>query len=131
LQAHFLIKEILMKVCVTSTGNSLASPVDPRFGRCGVFFIVDTETMECSALPNPAMSSGGGAGTKAARIVVEAGARAVLTGNIGPNAFEALSAAGIQVYTGLRGTVQDAIAAFKSGTLKPVAQPTVKAHAGI
>jgi len=120
-----------MKVCVTATSGSLTAPVDPRFGRCGFFVIVDTETMEHTAMENPAMSAGGGAGTKAARIVAEAGARAVLTGNIGPNAFEALSAAGIQAYTGLSGTVQDAVAAFKSGSLQPVAQPTVKAHAGM
>ncbi|MCP4714435.1 MAG: dinitrogenase iron-molybdenum cofactor biosynthesis protein, partial [Deltaproteobacteria bacterium] len=88
-----------MKVCVSSSGSDLESGMDPRFGRCQVFMIVDTETMEVEAVVNPAASSGGGAGTKAAQIVSNLSAVAVLTGNVGPNAYKALEAAGIEIYT--------------------------------
>jgi len=52
-----------MKLCVTSSGQSLEDAVDPRFGRCQYFIIIDTESMKFDALQNPAISSGGGAGT--------------------------------------------------------------------
>ena len=46
-----------MKICVTSTGPSLDAPVDPRFGRCQYFMIVDSETMEYEAMQNPSIGA--------------------------------------------------------------------------
>jgi len=119
-----------MKICISSTGKSLDAAVDPRFGRCGVFVFVDTDDMSFSAAENTAAFSGGGAGTKAAQTVSSMGAKAVVTGNIGPNAFTALNAAGIPVYTGASGTVRDATEQFKSGSLRQVQGPTAEAHSG-
>ena len=42
-----------MKICITSQGDTLDSPVDPRFGRCQYFSIVETETMEHESIRNP------------------------------------------------------------------------------
>ena len=120
-----------MKVCITATGNDLASGIDPRFGRCRTFLFVDTETMACTAVANPAMTAGGGAGTQAAQLVADEGAAAVLTGNIGPNAFSALDAAGIKMYVGLSGTVQQVVDEFKSGVLQAAGRPSVERHAGM
>jgi predicted Fe-Mo cluster-binding NifX family protein len=120
-----------MKVCISSTGKDLSAPIDPRFGRAQLFLFVDTETMEYESVENPAMTAGGGAGTKAAQLVADKGAKAVLTGNVGPNAFSALSAAGVSIYVGMTGTAQQAIEQFKTGTVLPVGGPSVGAHAGM
>ena len=34
-----------MKVAVSATGSTLDAPVDPRFGRCEVFVLVETDDM--------------------------------------------------------------------------------------
>ena len=120
-----------MKVCISSTGKDLSAPIDPRFGRAQLFLFVDTVTMEYEFVENPALTAGGGAGTKAAQLVADKGAQAVLTGNVGPNAFSALSAAGVSIYAGMTGTAQQAIEQFKTGQVLSVSGPSVGAHAGM
>jgi predicted Fe-Mo cluster-binding NifX family protein len=119
-----------VKVAVSSTGGSLDSAVDPRFGRCGVFLVVDTETMKHQAVPNSSIGAAHGAGIGAAQAVAQLGVKAVITGQVGPNAHMALSQAGITVYTGASGTVKTAVEQFKSGALRTAASPTVGGHFG-
>lgn len=119
-----------MKIVITSTGGSLESAVDPRFGRCSMFIVVDTDSMNNNAIPNSGLSAQHGAGIGAAQSVTRLGAKAVLTGHVGPNAHMALSAAGIEVYTGASGTVEDAIRMFKEGKLMKATNPTVGGHFG-
>ncbi|NHW44216.1 MAG: dinitrogenase iron-molybdenum cofactor biosynthesis protein, partial [Candidatus Verstraetearchaeota archaeon] len=76
-----------MKICVSATSNSLDSLVDPRFGRCPYFIIVDSETMQYEAIPNPAVYAASGAGVQAVQLIVSKGVEVVITGNVGPNAF--------------------------------------------
>ena len=120
-----------MKVAVSASGPSLDASVDPRFGRCAYFVIVDTETMQFEALENQARYAGGGAGIQAAQTVASKGVQVVLTGQVGPNAYQALSAAGIQIVTGVYGTVREAVMKFKSGELKGTSAPTVPMHYGM
>jgi predicted Fe-Mo cluster-binding NifX family protein len=120
-----------MKIVVTAEGNDLEAPSSPRFGRCPTFVLLDVDTMVFEALPNPALSASGGAGVQAAQFVVEQDVRAVLTGNVGPNATEVLRAAGVDVYLNNEATVQDAVEAFKAGRLEIARGPSVRAHAGM
>ena len=120
-----------MRVCITSSGKDLSSAIDPRFGRCAIFMIVDTETMQFEAVENPAMGARGGAGTLAGRLMNEQQVTAVLTGNVGPNAFNVLEAAGITIYTGVSGTVQDALKQLQDGSLTAVAGPSAAPHSGM
>jgi len=120
-----------MKIAVTSTGNTLDSPIDPRFGRCQFFVFVDPETMEFEAAENQAMMAAGGAGPQAAQFVANKGAEAVVTGNVGPNAVSSLGAAGIKIYVGATGTVRETISLFKNGQLQEAAEATVGQHAGM
>ena len=106
-----------MKICVTSTGSGLDSPVDPRFGRCSYFVIVDPETMEYEAVPNQSADVSAGAGIQAAQTVSLKGAGVVVTGHVGPNAIQPLEAAGIRIMTGASGTVSDAIGQYRDGKL--------------
>jgi len=119
-----------MKICVSAVSDSLDAEVDPRFGRCPYFAIVDTETMAFESIPNTASSSMGGAGIQAAQLVADRGAKVLITGNIGPNAFQALSAANIKVITGAFGSVREAIEKYKSGELKETGAPSVRGHFG-
>ena len=120
-----------MKIVVSSQGGTLEAPASPVFGRCPTFVFVNSETMDIEALPNPAMSQGGGAGIRAAQFVVNQGAEIVLTGSLGPNAFEVLQAAGVPGYLVGEGTVAQAVAAFQAGQLQPMAGANVAAHAGM
>lgn len=120
-----------MKVCVSATSNNLDAELDPRFGRCLYLIVVDPETMQFEAISNMAAGSTGGAGIQAAQTIVGKGIKVVITGNVGPNAFGALSAAGIEIMTGASGTVKEVIDNFKKGQLGKTDAPTVNGHIGL
>ncbi len=120
-----------MKIAVTSTGKDLDSQVDPRFGRAAYFLIVDSDSMQFEAVENQNVSAGGGAGINSAKTVIDAGAEAVLTGNCGPNAHKVLSAGNIKLYTGLVGSVKEAVEKFKAGTIKEASGPNAESHSGM
>ncbi len=120
-----------MKVCVSSTGPGLDSQVDPRFGRCPAFVIADSESLEFESIKNEAAQAMGGAGISAAQNVASKGVEAVITGNVGPNAYATLSAAGLDILVGASGTVKQAIDMFNEGQLQNAGQATASAHAGV
>jgi len=120
-----------MKVAISATGRTLDDAVDPRFGRCSTFLLVETDDMTFEAIENGNSSLGGGAGIQTAQLVAQKGAKAVLTGNCGPNAHQTLSAAGIDVIVGCSGTVSEVVARFKAGQLRPAAAPNVASHSGM
>ena len=119
-----------MKIAVTAAGESMDAQVDPRFGRAAYFVVVDTETMDFEAVENGNAASGG-AGINAAKIAIDAGAGAVLTGHCGPNAERTLRARNVKLCTGVAGTVAEAIAQFKAGALTVATGPNADAHAGM
>jgi len=114
-----------MKIILTATSPALDAEVDPRFGRGVYLLVVDPDTMEWEAHPNPGLNAPGGAGIQAAQFVTEHKAGAAISGDFGPHAFEALRAAGISmhVYGNCR-TVRDAIERFKAGHLEQVGTAT-------
>ena len=120
-----------MKIAVSSTGETLDSQVDRRFGRCPYFLIVDSETESFEAVTNVAADATGGAGIQAAQSIASKGVAVVITGNVGPNAFDALNASNIKVITDASGTIKDVIDNFKNGDLKPIEKPSVKSHFGM
>ena len=120
-----------MKICITSQGDNLDAQVDPRFGRCPYFIIVDTDTSGFEAIQNPNVSGTGGVGVQSGQLMSEKQVKAVLTGNVGPNAFRTLQAADIDVITGISGSVKEAIEKYKSGELKPADDPSVDSKFGM
>ena len=105
------------RIAVTSEGPSLDDKVDPRFGRAAGFVVVDLDTMNTEYLDNgKSQVMAQGAGIQAAELVARAGVSCLLTGFVGPKAFQALSAAGIKIGQNLEGlTVRQAVERFKSG----------------
>jgi predicted Fe-Mo cluster-binding NifX family protein len=119
-----------MKIAVSAAAPELDAEVDPRFGRCQYFIIVDPQSMEFEALDNSNAMASGGAGISTAQMIASKGVEVVLTGNCGPNAYQTLSAAGIKVITGVSGKTKDAIEAFKAGKFQLSSQPNVGDHYG-
>lgn len=120
-----------MKIAVSSRDKDIGSEVDPRFGRCRYFLIIDSDTFDFEAHENPGAQAGGGAGPLAVQFIIGKGAEAVVTGDVGPNAYETLKAAGIKVFTGAAGSVKESVEKFKSSLLNEPGGPTAKRHAGI
>ena len=118
-----------MKAAVSAQGTNLDSLVDPRFGRARHILLVDTETGEFTAHDNAQnLNATQGAGIGAAQMVVQLGAQALLTGNVGPKAFTALQAGKVAIHTGASGTVRQALEEFRSGRLQSAARANVQGH---
>ena len=113
----------MTKICITSSGPTLESTVDPRFGRCAYFIIADPGTYDFEAVSNEAAMSSGGAGVKAAQTVVSKNVEAILTGSVGPNAFPALQDAGIRILAGVSGTVKSAIEGYNKDGFQELTTP--------
>ena len=120
-----------MRIAVSASEPTLDAEVDPRFGRCQYFIIVDPENMEFESIENSGALTVGGTGIATAQMIAGKGTEAVLTGNCGPNAFKVLSAAGIKVVTGVSGKVQDAVRDYKAGKYRANSQPNVSGHFGM
>lgn len=120
-----------MRITVTADRADLDASASPIFGRCHTYIFVDTDTMAFETVGNPAIAAAGGAGIQAAQFVVERGADAVVSGNVGPNAFGVLQSADVPVYLFNGGTVREAIEAYKAGKLNVAGNASAPAHAGM
>ena len=109
----------MTKLAISSEGPTLDDPVDPRFGRAGGFLVVESDSMESEYLDNGiAQVAPRGAGYQAAKLVADAGAEVVLSGYVGPKAFDALKAAGIRVGQECdKMTVREAVEKFRRGEI--------------
>ena len=118
-----------MKIILTTVSPSIDSDVDPRFGRGAYFLALDTDTLEWQSYPNPGMNAAGGAGTLAAQFVANQNVQAVISGDFGPNAYNALNAAHIDMYLlGASQTVRDAVENYRAGQLSRIGAPTSSGH---
>lgn len=108
-----------MILFISAQGNTPESQPSERFGRCPWFIRYDTETGEWRALENPAGAQGHGAGVAAAQLLIDNGCQLAVSGRFGPNAQQALSAAGIDLRTfkGEGHQVLDIVADWKAGKL--------------
>ena len=105
-----------MKIAITSKGKDLDSQIDPRFGRAAYILIVDTLNQGVEVLDNSEnVNAFKGAGIQAAVTVSDRGAKVLLTGYCGPNAFKTLNAAGVKVANDVTGTVREAVIAYREG----------------
>ncbi|HEY59297.1 MAG TPA: dinitrogenase iron-molybdenum cofactor biosynthesis protein [Anaerolineae bacterium] len=101
-----------MKIAISTDGKDLESSTSTRFGRCSFFIFVDTDTMDFSALANPAKQASGGAGIQAAQFVMDNGAQVILTEKVGPNALRVLEQANIHIFICHNGKVNQAVKMF-------------------
>jgi predicted Fe-Mo cluster-binding NifX family protein len=120
-----------MKICITSTGQGMDSEVDPRFGRCQYFMVIDTLTGKSEAIDNAGIQQAGGAGIQSGQFMVSKGVEVILTGNMGPNAFEVAQSAGVKVITGVSGKISEVLERYKSGKFEAAKNPSVSSKSGI
>jgi predicted Fe-Mo cluster-binding NifX family protein len=72
-----------MKVAIASTGNSVQSYLDQRFGRCGFFIIYDTEKKEMEFIPNPNKDAQEGSGPASVQLVASRNVQKIISGEFG------------------------------------------------
>lgn len=119
-----------MKIAITSYGEDMENKMDRSFGRAKWFILADSDTGAFQAHSNKQnVNAAQGAGIQAAQNVANLGAEALLTGNVGPNAFKVLSAAGVRMFIveGDR-TVGEALNEWKEGKLQEVTEATIEGH---
>lgn len=119
-------------IAVSSAGPDLDGPVDPRFGRAAGFVIIDPATMASEYVDNAASQGmAQGAGIQTAELMTRHGVAVVLTGYVGPKAFQALSAAGIQIGQNLEElSVRQAVEKYTSGQVSMAGGPNRGAAGG-
>jgi predicted Fe-Mo cluster-binding NifX family protein len=113
------------KIAVSSEGPDLDGPIDPRFGRAAGFVIIDPDTMASEYVDNAASQGmAQGAGIQTAELMTRHGVGVVLTGYVGPKAFQALSAAGIKIGQNLEElSVRQAVEQYKTGQVPMAGGP--------
>lgn len=118
-----------MKIVIIAESGSIDAAVNPQFGRAASYILYDLETGDWSAHDSTQnLVAEQGSGVQAAQAVIRLGPAAVVTGRCCPKAFQALQAAGLDVYTGAQGTVQEAVTALREGRLEktmPPMQPAI------
>jgi predicted Fe-Mo cluster-binding NifX family protein len=120
-----------MKIAVTSYGEELGSKVDRSFGRARWFVVIDLDEGTFQAHSNKQnVDAPQGAGIQAAQNIATLGVDAVLTGNVGPNAFRTLRAASVKIFIFKKSvdTVEEALSEWKGGSLEEVTDATIEGH---
>lgn len=108
-----------MRIALACSGQKLSDPVDPQFGRCNYFLIVDPETKDFKAIKNTGVQAFRGAGVSAAQLVANQKVQAVAAGNFGPKAVAVLTSSGINIFTAPASlTVEQAVEKYQKGELK-------------
>jgi predicted Fe-Mo cluster-binding NifX family protein len=111
-----------MKIAISSSGKTLDSALDPR---------IDPADMRYEVFDNQSAAQSSGAGIQAAQFLADKNVAAVITGHVGPNAVQTLSAAGIEIFAQQHGTIREALERYKRDALKPTDQSTVSSHFGM
>lgn len=118
-----------MKIAVTSMDGTLEGMVDERFGRARKVILYDPNTDATEVIENSTqVDMAQGAGIQAAQNVVRTGARAVISGHLGPKAFYVLQTAGVEIYSAPNMTAGEAIRRYKEKTLIKLAGADVQGH---
>lgn len=119
-----------MRIAICAAGQDLNSPVEQRFGRSPYFILVDENGRHIETLANSALDSPQGAGIASAQLLVNHRVDTVLVGRVGPKAIQPLQAAGIKIFSGISGTVQESLEMFKQGKLTELDRPNAATRGG-
>ncbi|MDX9710487.1 MAG: NifB/NifX family molybdenum-iron cluster-binding protein [Trichloromonas sp.] len=118
-----------MKIVVTTSGNDLQAPLDPRFGRAAGYLVYDSECSTYKRIDNAkSQETSHGAGILAAELVARSGAKVLISGHCGPKAFRVLQAAGVKVYNCAAATVAEALEQYRAGKLVEAESADVSGH---
>ena len=121
-----------MKIGISSTGNTVDSEIDIRFGRCPYFAIVEVEGKKIKKIEfieNTSAKQMGGAGITSAELVAKQDVNAVISVNMGPRAFTIFDQFKIDVYFG-EGKIKEVVEKFIEGKLKKITNPNCPMNHG-
>ena len=113
-----------MKIAISAGEPQFEAKLEPRFGRCAYFLIVDSETQNWKPMQNPAVEAMGGAGPQAAQFLADQDVEAVISGEFGPNAYTALEAAGIRMYRSQVDHINTLFEKYRNDQLEHISAPT-------
>jgi predicted Fe-Mo cluster-binding NifX family protein len=114
--------KIMEKYLVASSGDTLDSKVSGRFGHSAYFLIIEPQTMEFNVF------SGIGKDEYMQGIgkFVNLGIKKVITGNIGPSAYNEVISSGCRIYLCRNMSVREAIKKVENGDIPVLNEPTLK-----
>lgn len=117
-----------MKIAIPSEDRELDSLVADTFGRADYFYVWQEETAVGSWLDNSGIAMQGGAGIKAAQLLIDAGVEVLLAPQCGENAAQVLNQAKIKLYQTQYATVEENLSAFLAGKLTREITPHASRH---
>ena len=108
-----------MIIIISALTANFDASMSARFGRAPWFIRFNTETATWEAIENTGPNQPGGAGVATTQLMIDQGAEAIISGRFGPNAKQALQAAGIKMFSldADRFTVDEVIKQYQSGEL--------------
>lgn len=109
-----------MKIAISAAGKTIDSLLDVRFGRCEYFQIHDSESKEIIVIENKGVTCSGGAGIVAAQQLIDENINIIITGSLGPNAFEIIEKAEIKPYKSENISIQSVLEKFKNKELEDI-----------
>lgn len=119
-----------MKIAISATGRNMDSILDMRFGRCEYFQIHDSESGEFVVVENKGLTCSGGAGIASAQQLIDENVNVIVTGNLGPNAFEIIEKAEIKAYRCGNICIKSVLEKLENNELKEIAVAS-PAHNGM
>lgn len=112
------LKELLVRIAVTSHGPDPGCDVDESFGRAYWFVVYDDVEDVWESFDNGSIRNcSENVGVRATEFLVDQGVNVIITGEAGPRAFRALTSRGIKVFLQASGTVDDMIRAWTAGQI--------------
>lgn len=108
-----------MKIALPTLSEAgLDAALCSHFGQAAFFTTIDSDTGEVTCEPNHGEHHGGQGQRTPAQVIAALGTDAVICGGLGSRAVQLFSSAGIQVFSGANGTVQEALEAHRTGQLQ-------------
>jgi len=120
-----------MKIAVSSDGSTLNANVSNRFNTARYLLIIDVDTSDYEAIPNPFTTGQQGAGIQTIVLAVSRGAKAVVTGYANPAIVNQFKSSGIEVLTGKTGTVREVVEHYKTTSDSKVSKTTAKSRVAV
>lgn len=114
-----------MSIAVTSLEDHVEAPVSTSQGRNRFVLILDEEGTLLEAIPCSDREAVWGTGVSLAHLFVNRGVKAFLTPFCGPFCFHILHLVGVQVVTGIQGSVMEVVRRYLRGDLDPVREPNI------
>jgi predicted Fe-Mo cluster-binding NifX family protein len=118
------------RLAVTSNGADLQGDIVPM-ARSSFFIIFEGDPQNHRVMENLIKKAGSESGIKVAEELAAQKVDIVITGTIGPRAFQQLQDAGVKVHAGCEGKVADALERCLKGKLPLCKKATYGGYLGI